>query len=158
MLTPPDPNVPTMDLLGQPSRLMHMGISARVQERTSNAHPLGGASNFDWCTRAGTLDLLETLEWRSATVLHGTITKHVTPREPRTSSQDGLELSGKVSASDAMHPGGSPFICRERRAWFPERRGFEILGRTKVLIEYIVPSKQSPDPFTTLDFLSLLMS
>lgn len=78
MLTPPGPNVPTMHLLGQPSRLMHMGISVRVQERTSNAHPLGGASNFDWCTRAGPLDLLETLEWRSTTALHGTITKHVT--------------------------------------------------------------------------------
>lgn len=71
MLTTPGPNVPTMHLLGQPSQLMHVGISARVQERTSNAHPLGGASNFDLCTREGTLDLLETLEWRRATASTG---------------------------------------------------------------------------------------
>lgn len=76
---PPGPKAPTRDLLGRPSRLMHTGISARVQEVTSNAHPLGGASDFDGCKRAGILDLLDILEWQRATVLQGTITKRVTP-------------------------------------------------------------------------------
>lgn len=64
-------------------------------------------------------------------------THFVTPREPHMPSQDDFELDEKVSAWDAKHPGGSTFICRKRRAWFPEKRGFEILGRTKVLIKYI---------------------